>query len=429
MKKIQKEAVAFTASISESNIQMVKREAQAVILEEGLGNFGDVNYYSKQAIVNAAPLFEGVKIYADHPTSSEEETRPERSVRDVVGFWRNVHVQNDQDGRTRLFGTAHILEGAEYEWAWDMVREAVMYKKAYPDKNLFGVSIRGDGETYEASIKDLIEDAGTPVSCKDKLMAASGMGKESCNVVNSITPVSADIVTEAGAGGKFLTLIESIRGSNNLNEKGTVMKNALKKTKEYMLGGKHGEAMTLVDEMLEKCGEGELVIQHKGDAEEAAKKAKEEEEAQKTKEAEEAAKKAKDDEEEKKAKEAADAEKKAKDEKDEEEKKKQKESAARVLELETENAALKSLLKERESVDQRKAILEEAGLSDHSTELNPILSRCENVDEMKKLCESFKKTAGQFATNPEKGGFAGGASDNSAKSNDDLMIAKMRKTN
>ena len=76
----KREVVSFTASISESNLQMVKREAEAVILEEGLGNLGDVNYYSKQAIRNAATLFEGVKIYADHPTATEEEGRPEHRV-------------------------------------------------------------------------------------------------------------------------------------------------------------------------------------------------------------------------------------------------------------------------------------------------------------------------------------------------------------
>jgi hypothetical protein len=178
---------------------------RVVILQEGMGNLKDGYYYSREAIKSAVPVFEGKKIYADHPTDEEEKIRPERSVRDVLGHFENVEAVEGEGGQMMLEADVCILP--EEEWARARMRHAVEYSKKYPDKDFIGLSINAGGESEPRRMADVIDFA--PEAAKRKLVQAQEMGMNEVEVVTSIKEAkSADLVTEAGAGGKILEMLE-----------------------------------------------------------------------------------------------------------------------------------------------------------------------------------------------------------------------------
>lgn len=184
---------------------------KVVLLQEGLGNFGDAYYYNREALESAIPVFTGAKVYADHPSSAEEETRPERSVRDVLGHFENIQVETDKDDRAMLTGEVCILPDKPYEWARGLMRHAVDHAKKFPDKDFIGLSINASGDSSETPIDDVMKQA--PSGAKPKLVEAKEQGIDTVRVVSKIkSAVSCDLVTEAGAGGKILNLIEGSKG-------------------------------------------------------------------------------------------------------------------------------------------------------------------------------------------------------------------------
>lgn len=186
---------------------------RCVLIQEGLGNFKDAYYYSRDALLAAVPVFEGKKIYADHPSSAEEQVRPERSVRDVLGHFENISLNETDDGKAQLVGDVVLLGDKQYEWARGLFRHAVEYSKNFPDKDFVGLSINASGDAEERGLEEVMESA--PTSAKVKLAAAKDQGIKRVRYVSTITEaVSCDLVTEAGAGGRILSMIESERKSN-----------------------------------------------------------------------------------------------------------------------------------------------------------------------------------------------------------------------
>lgn len=135
-------------------------------------------YYSKQVLAEAVRLFEGAKAYADHPTSTEERERPERSIRDLVGWYEGV--QQEADGR--ITANLHILESAG--WLRSLIKEA---------PHLVGISINALGTTRPGTAE-----------------GRTGLLVEAIRKVRS-----ADLVTEAAAGGTIEKLIASNRKEEN----------------------------------------------------------------------------------------------------------------------------------------------------------------------------------------------------------------------
>src|SRR5882672_7163788 len=62
------------------------------IISAGLGNRRDRNYYPATTLESAVTkgMFEGIRAYADHQNSVDEEIQPERSIRDIVGIYTNT---------------------------------------------------------------------------------------------------------------------------------------------------------------------------------------------------------------------------------------------------------------------------------------------------------------------------------------------------
>lgn len=205
------------------------REVPVVIIKEGMGNKADRHFYSAELLKRVAPLFDGVKAYADHPSKTEETDRPERSVKDIVGYYHSPKVVM-LEGKSAIEAILKINDGDAYNWAWSLVKEAAAFSKKFKDKDLVGISINAWGASHQVETEEGV-----------------------LNMVDDLTEVqSADIVTKAGAGGGFR------------------LREAVKKLllKEDSQGGNHD-----MKDLLMKHGEGLKALHDKISADPAHKEA------------------------------------------------------------------------------------------------------------------------------------------------------------
>jgi len=152
------------------------------VIRSGFGNARDKNYYPASTLETAVRerKFEGLKAYADHPRRTDERERPERSIRDVIGHFEDATFQ-ENEVRARF----HAITGPGFEWVASLIESSLN-----GSGSLVGISIDGDGQAEPGQVDS-----------------------KPCNIVRHIeTLKSADVVTAAGAGGRFLSkLIESAR--------------------------------------------------------------------------------------------------------------------------------------------------------------------------------------------------------------------------
>lgn len=138
------------------------------VITEGKGSSAN---YKGEVLKRDIGLFKaGAKIYMDHAGQIDQENRPERSAKEIVGYFTSDATWDE--GERAVFQEAHIFSDHR-EW----VKERAL-------AGVIGMSISAEGEVEES-------DAGE----KDLVRLTK---------VNSV-----DIVTEAGRGGKFSTLLES----------------------------------------------------------------------------------------------------------------------------------------------------------------------------------------------------------------------------
>lgn len=180
---------------------------RVVLIEEGMGNSSDAFYYTREALESAIDVFNGLKIMADHPTETEDQIRPERSTKDILGHYENLAVEDGKDGQGQLCADVDILDCANTEWARACMVRAVENSSKFPGRDFIGLSINASGPSEETQIADVIKIA--PDGAKQKLVDAQAEGIEVVKVVTKINrAVSCDLVTEAGAGGKIQHSIE-----------------------------------------------------------------------------------------------------------------------------------------------------------------------------------------------------------------------------
>lgn len=183
---------------------------KVALIQEGLGNLKDAFFYSKNAIQSGIQAFEGRKCFADHPSSTEERDRPERSVRDIIGHFENVQIQENEDESLALIADLVMPPDPPFEWARALVREAARFNQKYPEQNLVGLSINASGDAHEVPFDEFLKEYRLPDSCKPKLMKARENGMETVKVVSAIRDaVSCDLVTEPGARGAIIEILES----------------------------------------------------------------------------------------------------------------------------------------------------------------------------------------------------------------------------
>ena len=186
-----RETLTVNSRFLESSFKPDKREIDVLIIDAGLGNARDKHYYYPDTIKNAVneKIFEGAQCYADHPSKDEDINRPERSIRDLVGYYKNSRYV-EVGGKVGYVATLKVSAGAD--WALALIKEAIDYNKEFPNDVLLGISINADGDVKP-----------------DEILG------ESVNGVTRITKAfSADIVTKPGRGGKMLALVESASGTS-----------------------------------------------------------------------------------------------------------------------------------------------------------------------------------------------------------------------
>lgn len=162
------------------------------IIKAGLGNKRDKHFYPGDTLRDAvdAGLFEGLKAYVDHPTALDAQVQPERTLRDFAGLYEKARFLEDSGG-ARVVADLHILPA--YRWLADSIESLVSL--GHGDK--IGISINGRGTT-----------------APDRMVLSEGEEPVEVFRVKKFTALpSADLVTEAGAGGGFQQLMESATGA------------------------------------------------------------------------------------------------------------------------------------------------------------------------------------------------------------------------
>lgn len=182
------------------------------IIKAGLGNARDRNFYPASVLEANVAKFNGLRAYADHQDSLSEEVQPERTVRDMVGVYTKPRFVREGRHGGRIVADLHLLRSAK--WLSDTVDDLIDLGQA--DK--IGLSINGRGRTVEKQLSagELgLEEAADPINVNW--------------VEDFLVLRSADVVTEAGAGGGFHQLLESAREAQETEMKLTdQQKSALK---------------------------------------------------------------------------------------------------------------------------------------------------------------------------------------------------------
>lgn len=169
------------------------QEGYAVILiREGKGNKEDDQWYTADAIKEMCEsgIAEGMQAYANHPDLEEEELRPERDIKQMVGTYHDVKfVKEGTRARAEAIFVPLTLNDAHPQLGWVVtLAEAAASSKAPTPIcgiSLYGLSAGDDGERPDGSFG---------------------------RMVSMIRPSSGDIVTSAGAGGGFIRqVMESAR--------------------------------------------------------------------------------------------------------------------------------------------------------------------------------------------------------------------------
>jgi len=155
-----------------------KGRAHVIIIKAGF-NADKSRYYPAEMLKRDYKIFEGVKMYADHPTETEDKDRPERSIKDWAATLSNVTC----DESATVEGDSDIIE------SWLMQKLSLLRDKGKLSE--MGISINAVGVASKATI-DSVETLVI-----EKLEAAR----------------SVDFVTEPGAGG-IVTFYESDRNRN-----------------------------------------------------------------------------------------------------------------------------------------------------------------------------------------------------------------------
>lgn len=273
-KKLLEKTFKIRTHLKESSTTGATSNAQSVskfnvlLIEEGLGNLRDCFYYTKESLKNAADtgLFEGKKCFADHPSEIEETTRPERSTRDILGYYENVRYEESSEGRGRLVGDLHIMVSPAFSWAQTLMATSVEYAQKYPSSDFAGLSINASGSASEVPIDDFLREGDLPKTVIPKLLDAKSQGISIIRPVSQLKDaVSIDLVTEAGAGGKILQMIE---GAKMAKKKETEVEKKQKQTEagDPTQGDQAGQAEPQhSDEEQDKALFAKMIKQYLGD--------------------------------------------------------------------------------------------------------------------------------------------------------------------
>lgn len=178
-----KESVHRRANIAEA-IRIVESEPgtegdvwNVEVLKEGM-NVSGTRCYAPKSLRSVAKSMENLQCYIDHPVPNDVEARPERSVRELLGWYTGGKVKSGV-----VQAKLHLLNSGPGKDIVAMIKEAA--QRGNP--SLVGISIRGTGDVEETNEKGHIYEM----------------------VHDIVSLESSDIVTKPGAGGRLLSVAES----------------------------------------------------------------------------------------------------------------------------------------------------------------------------------------------------------------------------
>lgn len=178
-------------------------------------NSSRTRFYTTESLQSLAAIgnVQGVKAFPDHPSARESQARPERSVKDIVGWYSDLKYEEESESVT---GSLNLLESSPYPHIGSAMKEA--HERGNP--GLFQLSIRALGESKRGRVEGNLT-----------------------NIYSSFTLFpSTDIVTMAGAGGS----VDQINESENTNkETGAMEPNEVA---EYLKGLTPEEAKKIIEE-------------------------------------------------------------------------------------------------------------------------------------------------------------------------------------
>ncbi|MCX6024012.1 MAG: hypothetical protein NTZ05_20230 [Chloroflexi bacterium] len=143
--------------------------------------WGSSGYYPAAVLERDGPATwpAGTKMYWDHPTISEDQERPERSLRDLA---------------------AELVTAAAYN------ANGADGPGLYAESKVFGA--------FKDSVEELAPHIGVSIRALGKARDGQAEGRSGPIVESLVKGKSVDFVTQAGAGGKVLELFEAARGGN-----------------------------------------------------------------------------------------------------------------------------------------------------------------------------------------------------------------------
>jgi hypothetical protein len=163
-----------SVTFSERAVQGTAGRWQVTVISAGLGSSG---YYAPEVLERAATnklIESGTPLFFDHPAESERTDRPERSVRDIAAVFTGPVRYDDRE--KRLVGEVQVFKPYR-----ELVNEMAPH---------IGLSISGSATDIT---EGTIEGRKVPV-------------------VEDLHDIfSVDLVTKAGRGGQFVSLLESAR--------------------------------------------------------------------------------------------------------------------------------------------------------------------------------------------------------------------------
>jgi hypothetical protein len=191
------ESVTFAPVETKGNKWRVK------VIESGWGSSG---YYAPAVLQEYGPQVfkKGTKVFMNHPSNSESSDRPERDVHQLAG---------------KLVSDAVFSENG-------LVADIEFYSH------------------YAPIIKEMAGDVGLSIHAFGEASAGEAEGREGPIIESLVADplTSVDVVTVAGAGGKFLTLLESYIKKD---EDATQVSESLSEGNESMITKEEFEAAML----------------------------------------------------------------------------------------------------------------------------------------------------------------------------------------
>jgi len=165
------ESVGFEAVASSGKKWRVK------VIESGWGSSG---YYGSEMLAQYGPsvFTKGTKVFMNHPSISEASDRPERDVHQLAGKLTTDAFFNESD------------------------------KSLYADVEFYS--------HYAPIIKEMAGDIGLSIHAMGVAAFGEADGREGSIVESLVSDpfTSLDVVTVAGAGGKFVSLLESYKSKD-----------------------------------------------------------------------------------------------------------------------------------------------------------------------------------------------------------------------